>query len=59
MSLFREEVRDRLEKEYSLAENQAIYKRRQQRVELVFGHIKRNLGVSRFCYEVLPVYALK
>jgi transposase len=46
MRLIAEEVRDRLEKEYALSENQAIYKRRQQKVELIFGHIKRNLGVS-------------
>lgn len=43
-----EELRERLEAEYHLSENQAIYKRRQEKVELVFGHIKRNLGVSSF-----------
>lgn len=43
-----EALRERLEKEYTLSENQAIYKRRQERVELVFGHIKRNLGVTSF-----------
>ena len=43
-----EELRERLEREYNLSENQAIYKRRQEKVELVFGHIKRNLGVSSF-----------
>jgi len=43
-----EALRQRLEKEYALSENQAIYKRRQEKVELVFGHIKRNLGVSSF-----------
>lgn len=46
--LFGEELRDRLEKEFGLSENQGIYKRRQQKVELIFGHIKRNLGVSSF-----------
>jgi transposase len=46
--LFGEELRDRLEKAFSLIENQEIYKRRQQKVEPVFGHIKRNLGVSSF-----------
>ncbi len=44
--LLAEELRDRLEKEYNLSQNQAIYKRRQQKIELIFGHIKRNLGVS-------------
>jgi len=43
-----EVLRERLEKEYALSENQAIYKRRQEKVELVFGHIKRNLGVTSF-----------
>ncbi len=43
-----EALRERLEKEYALSENQAIYKRRQEKVELVFGHIKRNLGVTSF-----------
>ena len=31
-----------------MSENQAIYKRRQEKVELVFGHVKRNLGVTSF-----------
>jgi len=43
-----EELRDRLEKEYASAENQAIYKRRQEKVELPYGHIKRNLGINSF-----------
>lgn len=43
-----QQLQDRLEAEYALPQNQLIYKRRQQKVELVFGHIKRNLGVSSF-----------
>jgi len=43
-----EELKERLEREHKLSQNQAIYKRRQEKVELVFGHIKRNLGVSSF-----------
>jgi len=43
-----EVLRDYLEKEYALSENQSIYKRRQEKIELVFGHIKRNLGVVSF-----------
>lgn len=43
-----EEFRERLEKEYALSENQAIYKRRQEKTELPYGHIKRNLGVNSF-----------
>jgi hypothetical protein len=46
--LLAEELRERLEQEYALPENQTIYKRRQAKVELVFGHFKRNLGVSSF-----------
>jgi len=46
--LLGEELRDRLEAEYALPQNQSIYKRRQQKIELVFGHIKRNLGVTSF-----------
>lgn len=48
MRLDEEELRERLEQEFALSPNQAVYKRRQQRVELVFGHIKRNLGVTSF-----------
>ncbi len=48
MRLNVEEFRERLEAEYVLPQNQAIYKKRQQKVELVYGHIKRNLGVSSF-----------
>ncbi len=48
MRLVQEEVRDRLEQEYALPWNQAIYKRRQGKVELVFGHFRRNLGVQSF-----------
>ena len=43
-----EVLREHLEREYALSENQAIYKRRQEKVELVFGHMKKNLGVSSF-----------
>jgi len=48
MRLVEEELRDGLEKEYILPDNQAIYKKRQQKIELIFGHIRRNLGVSSF-----------
>ena len=43
-----EELRERLEKEYALSENQEIYKRRQEKAELPYGYIKINLGVSSF-----------
>jgi hypothetical protein len=43
-----EVLRKRLEQEYALSENQATYRRRQEKVELVFGHIKHNLGAGSF-----------
>ena len=43
-----EEFQERLENELCLPPNRKIYKRRQAKVELIFGHIKRNLGVSSF-----------
>jgi transposase len=43
-----EETRLRLEAQYLQPESQAIYKLRKQKVELPFGHIKRNLGVKEF-----------
>lgn len=44
----KEEVRKRLEVQYERPESQAVYKLRMQKVELPFGHIKRNLGVGSF-----------
>ncbi len=46
-------LRERLEQEYALSENQDIYRRRQEKVELIFGHIKKNLGVSSFLLQGL------
>lgn len=48
MRLLAEALRERLEKEFALTQNQEIYRRRQEKAELIFGHIKRNLGVSSF-----------
>ena len=48
LRLNNEEVKKKLEKEYAEPESQKIYKLRQQKSELPFGHIKRNLGVSSF-----------
>jgi len=48
MRLNNEEVKKKLEKQYAEPESQEIYKLRQQKSELPFGHIKRNLGVSSF-----------
>jgi transposase len=44
----KEEVRERLERQYKESACQAVYKRRQEKAELPFGHIKRNLGVQAF-----------
>jgi transposase len=46
--LLNEETKLKLEEQYRTESSQAIYKLRKQKVELPFGHIKRNLGVSAF-----------
>jgi len=46
--LLNEEVRQKLEAQYEHPESQAIYNLRKQKVELPFGHIKRNLKVNAF-----------
>jgi len=51
--LFNEETKQKLEKIYSSKESQVTYKLRQQKVELPFGHIKRNLGVNAFLLKGL------
>ena len=44
----KEELRQRLEAQYERPESQAVYKLRMQKVELPFGHIKRNLKFDSF-----------
>lgn len=46
--LINEEIRGRLKTQYEQPESQAIYKLRQQKAELPFGHMKRNLKVNAF-----------
>jgi len=46
--LINEEVKLKLEEQYRKEESKAIYKHRKEKVELPFGHIKRNLGVNAF-----------
>lgn len=46
--LINEELKIKLEQQYKTKDSQTIYKLRKQKVELPFGHIKRNLGVSSF-----------
>lgn len=43
-----EDLREKLEERYASEEGQAIYKKRKERVELPFGHIKRNLNGGAF-----------
>jgi len=46
--LVNEEIKKKLEQNYTQQESQAIFRLRRQKVELPFGHIKRNLGVTAF-----------
>jgi len=46
--LFDEETKLKLEQQYKTDKCQKIYKLRKQKVELPFGHIKRNLGINAF-----------
>ena len=46
--LFNEDVKELLEKRYDSEEGQAVYKKRKEKVEAVFGHIKRTLNGSTF-----------
>lgn len=43
-----EELKEKLEARYASDEGQAIYKKRKSKVELQFGHIKRNLNGGHF-----------
>jgi transposase len=43
-----EDLKIKLEQSYVLPENQAIYKKRQAKSELVLGHFKKNLGMNFF-----------
>lgn len=46
--LLNEDLKQRLEAQYLEPESQLIYKRRKEKVEHPFGHIKRNLGINAF-----------
>jgi len=43
-----EDLRERLQEHYEQASSQAIYSLRKEKVELPFGHIKRNLNAGHF-----------
>jgi transposase len=46
--LLKEDLREKLERQYAQPDSQRIYALRKQKVELPFGHIKYNLKVSGF-----------
>lgn len=46
--LIKEELREKLQVQYEQPESQSVYALRKQKVELPFGHIKRNLKVDSF-----------
>ncbi len=46
--LLHEDARDFFDQQYRQPESQAVYGLRKEKVELPFGHIKRNLGVGSF-----------
>lgn len=48
-----EEIREKLEAQYAESESQEVYKLRMQKVELPFGHLKRNLKVDAFLLKGL------
>ena len=45
---FNEDLRDRLRQQFEQPAAKEIYRRRKQKVELPFGHFKRNLGADHF-----------
>jgi len=46
--LFREELKEEIEKQFNEPESREIYSRRKTRAEHPFGHIKHNLGIRNF-----------
>ena len=49
-----EELQDKLKADYLSVAGQKIYKLRKQKVELPFGHMKRNLGAGQFMLRTKP-----
>ena len=52
--LFNEAVREKLETLYEQPSSKAIFKRRKERAEHPFGHLKRNLNAGYFLLRGLP-----
>lgn len=46
--LLKEELREKLSRQYQQPDNQEIYRLRKQKVELPFGHLKHNLNFTGF-----------
>ncbi len=46
--LVNEKLKEKFEQLYNSDEGQEVYKKRKEKVELPFGHIKRNLNVGSF-----------
>jgi hypothetical protein len=46
--LIKEDLKDKLETQYEQPDSQEVYRLRKQKVELPFGHIKRNLKIESF-----------
>ena len=46
--LLKEDLRQKLERQYEQPDSQNVYKLRKQKVELPFGHMKHNLNLSGF-----------
>jgi len=51
--LVNEETKEKIEAQYRQESSQTIYKHRKEKVELPFGHIKRNLGAGAFLLKGL------
>ena len=49
-----EDLKEELEARYESEAGQAIYKKRKEKVEAPFGHIKRNLNGGAFLVRGLP-----
>ena len=49
-----EELKEQMESNYASEQGQEIYKLRKQKVELPFGHFKRNLGINQFMLRGKP-----
>jgi len=54
MRMVDQEIKERFEAIYASPEGQDIYKVRKEKVELPFGHMKRNLGAGQFMLRGKP-----